>query len=182
MHHVDADFSPRSLSAAAQLVRAYTNSVDGNVTVEVDAILDDVGGDQAELRNLLASIAGLAGHAVMIIAARLEVDGSREVDPERRFERLAERREQVLLECSRALREFRPASLHIPGASSEAAMRGIWERRSGSERRIGSDRRHQSSGGSSEKINLRLFGERRSGTVDRRSGTDRRRLAGGVPT
>lgn len=181
MRHVDVDFSPRAVSGAAQLVRAYTDSVDGNVAAELSVILDDVGGDEAQLRNLLASIAGLAGHAVMLIAARLEADAGPDDNPERRLQALSERREEVLLECARALREFRPASLHIPRASSDAAMGGIWERRSGSDRRVGTDRRRQPSGSSSEKINLRLFGERRVGVVDRRRGTDRRRVADVAP-
>jgi hypothetical protein len=48
------------------------------------------------------------------------------------------------------------------------------ERRSGRERRIGTDRRTRAPGSSSEKINLRIYGERRKGVADRRSGEDRR--------
>jgi hypothetical protein len=48
------------------------------------------------------------------------------------------------------------------------------ERRSGLDRRLGAERRWAAPGSSREQINLRLFGERRSGLADRRSGFDRR--------
>jgi hypothetical protein len=178
MRDVEGDFSQKVLWSAAQLVRSYTDSVDGDVTADVNAILDELGGDEAALRGLLASSASIAGHAVMIITARLEADAGTEEDLQRRLERVSKLREEVLAECVRAVREFRPAALHLPPARSGAAMRGIWERRSGSERRMGSDRRQQAPGSSAEKINLRLFGERRLGGGDRRTGSDRRRLAG----
>lgn len=174
---MESDFLPqRALLSAAQLVRAYTDSVDGNLTAELDAILDDLEDGKAELRDLVASLAGLAGHAVMVIATRLETDSGVEADLERRLERVGELREEVLVECIRAVREFGPAAVQFP-PPSRTAMRGIWERRSGSERRVGTDRRRLPPGSSSEKINLRLFGERRVGRGNRRSGADRRRQA-----
>jgi len=48
------------------------------------------------------------------------------------------------------------------------------ERRSGWDRRLGSERRQAAPGNPKEQINLRLFGERRVGVADRRSGFDRR--------
>lgn len=177
MRDMESDFSQTALFSAAQLVRTYTDSVDGDVTAEIGAIFDDLGDDQPALRRLVASVAGLAGHAVMVIATRLEVDTGVEEDLEHRLERVSDLREKVLAECVRAVREFRPAAVHFPPPSS-TMMRGIWERRSGSERRIGSNRRREPPGSSSEKINLRLFGERRVGRGDRRSGTDRRNRAG----
>jgi hypothetical protein len=174
---MENDFSDRALFSAAQLVRTYTDSVDGDVAAELDAILDALGDDATAVRSLLASVAGLAGHAVMVITTRLEVETGVEDDLEHRLERVSDLREKVLAECVRAVREFRPAAVHLPPPSS-TSMGGIWERRSGSERRIGSDRRRQPTGSSSEKINLRLFGERRGGSGDRRSGADRRHRVG----
>lgn len=179
MSRVEGAFSQRAMLSAAQLVRAYTESVDGDVAADVDTILAGVGEDEAELRDLIAAIAGLAGHAVMVIATRLDADSGVEEDLERRLERVKELREEVLVECIGAARDFRPAALHLPLPTTSAGMRGIWDRRSGSERRIGSDRRREAPGGSSEKINLRLFGERRLGVGNRRKGTDRRQLAAG---
>jgi hypothetical protein len=176
---MEAGVSNRALLSAAQLVRTYIDSVEGDVTGEVNAILDAFGDDPTALHGLVAAVAGVAGHAVMVITARLEAEAGGEDDLERRLERVAKLREEVLAECVQAVREFRPAAVHFPPPSS-TSMRGLWERRSGSDRRIGSDRRVQPAGGSSEKINLRLFGERRAGTVDRRGGTDRRRSAVGV--
>lgn len=174
---MESEFSDRALFSAAQLVRTYTDSVDGDVTGELSAILDDLGDDATSLRSLLASLAGVAGHAVMVITTRLEMETGVEDDLERRLERVSDLREKVLAECVRAVREFRPAAVRFPPPSS-TSMSGIWERRSGSERRIGSDRRREAPGSSSEKINLRLFGERRVGRGNRRSGADRRQQAG----
>jgi hypothetical protein len=176
---MDIDYSPGTVSSAAELIRAYTDSVDGNVSAEVDAILKDVAGEDAELRNLVASLAGLAGHAVMVISAQLEAHLGIEDDPERRLERLAEQRTRVLTECARAVREFRPASMHLPRAGS-AVLSRMTERRSGLDRRLGSDRRHRAPGNPSERINLQLYGDRRVGSTDRRSGTDRRSSAASV--
>lgn len=167
----------KALFSATQLVRTYTDSVDGDVTQEISAILDELGDDTDALRSLLASVAGLAGHAVMVITTRLEVETSAEESLERRLERVSDLREKVLAECTQAVREFRPAAVDFP-APSGTSMRGIWDRRSGSERRMGTDRRRQPPGSSSEKINLRLFGERRVGRGNRRSGTDRRHQVG----
>ena len=169
---MSANYTGRALSWSSQLVRAYTDSLDGDLTVDVDAILDEVGEDEAELRNLLASLAGLAGHAVMVIAARLEADLAPESDPDKRHARVLEQRAKVLDEITQALREFRPAVLNLPAAAGgEIPDR---ERRSNFDRRVGSNRRHLAPGSPPEKINLRLFGERRVGVADRRSGGDRR--------
>ena len=58
-----AGYSPQALSWSTRLVRAYADSGDGNVAAEVREVLEEVGSDNAELRNLIASLAGLAGHA-----------------------------------------------------------------------------------------------------------------------
>jgi ElaB/YqjD/DUF883 family membrane-anchored ribosome-binding protein len=163
-------------------VRAYTDSVDGDVTGEADAILAEAGQDKTELRNLLASLAGLAGHAVMVIAARLEADLGLGYDPEERRERLTAQRTKVLVQCADALLEARPVTIHLPPTYGIGAWPMLRERRSGLDRRLVSDRRRLAPGNPSEEINLRLFGERRFGVADRRSGTDRRRLTGNTPT
>ena len=157
-------YSPEALSRSTRLVGAYANSVDGDVNAEVGAILDEVGRDKAELHNLVASLAGLAGHAVRAIAIRREADLGLEDDLPDQLPRLSEQRTRVLGECADALR-------------SRAGKR---ERRSGLDRRLGSERRRVPPGNPIEQVNLRLFGERRSGVPDRRSGIDRRNSAGTV--
>jgi len=158
-------YSPEALSRSTRLVQAYANSADGNVNAEVGAILAEVGRDKAELHNLVASLAGLAGHAVRAIAIRLEADLGLEDDLPDQLPRLADRRTRVLGECADALR-------------SRAGKR---ERRSGLDRRLGSERRQLAPGNPIEQVNLRLFGERRSGVRDRRSGIDRRDSSGTAP-
>jgi hypothetical protein len=167
-----ADYTGRALSRSSRLVLAYTDSLDGNLTADVNAVLDDVGEHEAELDDLVASLAGLAGHAVMVIAARLEADLEPEDDSEKRNARLLQQRARVLDECMAALREFRPAIVNLPAATEDETPDR--ERRSGFGRRVGANRRHLPPGSPSEKINLRLFGERRVGVSDRRSGGDRR--------
>ena len=164
-----ANYTGRALSRSTGLVRAYTDSVDGDLTADVDALLDQIA-DEEELCDVLASLAGLAGHAVMVIAARLEADLAPEDDPDARQARVLQERANVLDECTRALREFRPAVLNLPPGGET----GDRERRSGFDRRVGSNRRHLAPGSPPEKINLRLFGERRMGVSDRRRGGDRR--------
>lgn len=143
-------------------MRAYADSVDGDVATEVGAVLDEVGKDEIELRNLVASLAGLAGHAVRAIAVRREADLGLEAGPETELPRLSEQRTKVLMECADALHSW-------------ADKR---ERRSGMDRRLATERRQLAPGNPKEQINLRLYGERRVGLADRRSGTDRRGLAG----
>jgi hypothetical protein len=172
-----AEYSPKSVSWAAQLVRAYTDSIDGNIAAEVTAILKEIGRDKAELRSLVAALAGLGGHAVMVVSAHLDASLAVEEDTERRRQRLEKQRTQVIAECARAVREFRPASVHLPAAPSTAGSTPLRERRSGFDRRLGTDRRQRERGNPSERINLQLFGERRRLVADRRSGTDRRRSA-----
>jgi hypothetical protein len=155
-------YSPQALSRSTRLVRAYADSVDGNVAAEVGSILDEVGRDEAELQNLIASLAGLAGHAVRAMAVRLEADLGLERELPGQLPRLSEQRTKVLDECAHALRSW-------------ADKR---ERRSGMDRRLGSERRQLAPGNPKEQVNLRLFGERRSGVPDRRSGTDRRDFIG----
>jgi hypothetical protein len=175
MRRKDAGYSPQALSWATELVSAYTESKDGNLAAEVDSILNEIGKDKAELHNLLASLSGLAAHAVMVIAARIEADLRVEEGPEEHYERLREYRTKVLNDCATALREFRPATHKLsPGTGIETWLTMTGERRSGRERRIGTDRRTRAPGSSSEKINLRIYGERRKGVADRRSGEDRR--------
>jgi hypothetical protein len=140
----------------------------------LEPILDEIGDDKAELRDLVASLAGLAGHAVMVIAVRLEADLGHEQPSETRHERVLEQRDEVLLNCAEALREFRTASLQLPPATSLAAWAAMRERRSGVERRLAPDRRRRPPGNPSETINLRLHGERRTGDAERRSGVERR--------
>jgi hypothetical protein len=158
-------YSPEALSRSTRLVRAYADSVDGNVNAEVGAILDEVGRDKTELHNLVASLAGLAAHAVRAIAVRLEADVGVEHHLPDQLPRLSEQRTKVLDECADALQSW-------------ANKR---ERRSGLDRRLGSERRRLAPGNPIEQVNLRLFGERRSGLPDRRSGTDRRDSAGNAP-
>ena len=107
---MEGDLSHKALFSAAQLVRTYTDSVDGDVTAEISAVLDELGDDTDALRGLLASLAGLAGHAVMVITTRLEVETGAEESLERRLERASDLREKVLTECAQAVREFRPAA------------------------------------------------------------------------
>jgi hypothetical protein len=175
MRQGDGSYSPSALSRSTQLVVAYTESSDGSVAGAVEPILEEIGDDRVELRNLVASLAGLAGHAAMVIAVRLEADLGDGQPPETRLERVLEQRDEVLLKCAEALREFRAASVHLPPATSLAAWAAMRERRSGNERRLSPDRRRQAPGSPSETINLRLYGERRAGEADRRSGTERRR-------
>lgn len=158
-------YSPQALSRSTRLVRAYADSADGNVAAEVGAILAEVGRDAAELQNLIVSLAGLAGHAVRAMAVRLEADLGIEHELPDQLPRLSEQRTKVLDECADALRSW-------------ADRR---ERRSGLDRRLGSERRQPAPGNPKEQINLRLFGERRSGVPDRRSGIDRRDLADALP-
>jgi hypothetical protein len=158
-------YSPDALSRSTRLVRAYANSVDGNVAAEVGAILDEVGRDRAELENLVASLAGLAGHAVRAMALRLEADLGLQQHLPDQLPRLSEQRTAVLDEWADALRSW-------------ADRR---ERRSGLDRRLGSERRRLAPGNPQEQVNLRLFGERRSGVPDRRTGIDRRGLTAPAP-
>src|SRR5215472_3361121 len=163
-----ANYTGRALSWSSELVLAYTDSVDGNLTANVDSVLGEVGPDEEDLRDLVASLTGLAGHAVMVIAARLEADLGPEDDPEKRSARLLEQRARVLAECLGALREFRPAVLDLPAATGDEGPDR--ERRSGVDRRVGRNRRRLPPESPAEKINLRLFGERLLGLADRRSG------------
>ena len=173
--------SSRALSSAAQLVWDYTNSVDGDIAAEIAAMLTEVGSDEAELRNLVASLAGLAGHAVLVISAHIDANLAPEGNPERHLERLAEQRTTVLAECAAAVREFRPASVHFPPPTGTAVSIRLRERRSGLDRRLGSERRQRARGNPSERINLQLYGERRVGMTDRRRGIERRLTAGESP-
>ena len=162
---MDVDYSPQALSWAVQLARAYTDSVDGDIAAELASILDEVR-DEAELRNLIAALAGLAGHAVMVISAQLDANLGAEDNSERQLQRLAQRRTYVLEECALAVHDFRPVD--------PAGFNRVRERRSGLDRRLGSDRRTRAPGNPSERINLQLYGERRVGAADRRGGVDRR--------
>lgn len=177
MHQGNGSYSPRALSLSTRLVLAYTDSLDGLIGEDVDAILEEIGNDKAELRNVVAALAGLAGHAAMVIAVRLEADVGHGEDPNLRPERVLEQRDEVLLKCAEALREFRPAALSLPPATSLAAWAAMRERRTGRDRRLSPERRLRAPGSPSEKINLRLFGERRVGDADRRSGIERRARA-----
>jgi hypothetical protein len=150
--------------------------LDGNLAGDVEPILEEIGDSKVELRNLVASLAGLAGHAAMVIAVRLEAELASEDDTRSRAERVMEQRDEVLLSCVEALRDFRPASISLPPASNVGAWAAMRERRSGRDRRLSLERRLRPPGNPSEKINLRLFGERRVGAPDRRSGVERRRL------
>ena len=171
MPRIPAGYTNQAISRSRRLVHAYTDSVDGDLTDDVYGVLEEVGENEAELRNLVASLAGVAGHAVMVIAARLEADLGGSDDWEERLSRLSHQRTIVLDECTESLREFRPAAIELPLAPGGAPE---VERRSGLERRVGSNRRHLPPENPSERINLRLFGERRVGLSDRRSGADRR--------
>jgi hypothetical protein len=181
MSNKDPGYSAQALYWAAELVTAYTESGDGTLPAEFDAILKDLRRHrrEAELRDLLASLAGVAAHAVMIIASRLEADlpsrPGRESGPE---ERIREYRTKVLMDCIAAVREFRPAAVQLPPKlDASARLTTTGERRSGFDRRLGTDRRWRAPGNLSETINLRAHGERRVRASDRRSGIDRRQPA-----
>src|SRR5437868_12760628 len=73
------------------------------------------------------------------------------------------------------------ALLSRPMVEVAAILREERERRSGLDRRLGSERRQLAPGNPKEQVNLRLFGERRCGVLDRRSGADRRGFAGSTP-
>lgn len=171
----------KAISWAVELVQAYTASVNGQVKLEIDALMDAIAGDEAELRKLLRALAGLAGQAVMTLAVQLEADPEPGQDLAEREKRLRQRREEILSVCAAAFREGRPARIELRSVPSAtgiavwAALRG--ERRSGFDRRLASERRRHVAGDPVEMVNLRLYGERRSGVTDRRSGTDRRRTA-----
>jgi hypothetical protein len=176
----DPGYSAQALSWATELVTAYTESVDGSLA-ELDAILRDLRRDRddAELRDLLASLTGLAAHAVMVIASRLEADRRPEHEYEAEpGERIREYRTKVLTDCVAAVHEFRPAAVQLPPKTGVTAwLTTTGERRSGFDRRLGTDRRWRAPGNPSEMINLRARGERRVRAADRRSGIDRRQVA-----
>ena len=174
-HRPPVEYSARSLSWAAQLVRAYADNESENLRAQVTSILDELGEDEAALSDLIASLAGLTGQAITALAKRLAAnDRQPDPDPQRRLEKLADIRSGVLVECAEALRQSRPATLPFYPSSVSATQEVMNERRLGFDRRVGSDRRHRPTGNPSQKINLRLFGERRVAVVDRRSGVDRR--------
>jgi hypothetical protein len=169
------EYSARSLSWAAQLVRAHADNDSEVLRAQVSAILEELGEDESALSDLIASLAGLSGQAITALAKRVDAnDRQPDPDPQRRIARLAEIRSAVLVECAEALRQSRPATLPFYPSTVRRTAEATSERRSGFDRRVGSDRRHRPSGNPSQKINLRLFGERRVAVVDRRSGVDRR--------
>lgn len=162
------------MARSIRLGLAYTDSVDGDVATDVDAVLEEVGEDRAELRDLVASLAGLAGHAVMVITERLEASLEPEHDRARRIQRFSRLRTSVIEECAAALRESRPASLLLAPRNDIVEYDGVTERRSGLDRRLGTSRRHLPADSPSAKISLRMHGERRVGISDRRIRIDRR--------
>jgi hypothetical protein len=98
-----------------------------------------------------------------------------ERDEEPRQEHLSALQASLLRACAESLRQSRRTPLLLHAASTRATRGSSAERRSGVDRRLAPDRRHRLPGSPSEKINLRLYGERRTLIVDRRSGLDRRR-------
>jgi hypothetical protein len=172
-------YTGRALSRSIRLGLAYTDSVDGDVVTDVDAVLQEVGHDRAELRDLVASLAGLAGHAVMVITERLEASLEPEQDPARRMERFSRLRTTVIEECAAAVRESRPASPLLVPRNEVVAWDGVTERRSGLDRRLGTSRRSLPANSPSARISLRMHGERRVGISDRRIGIDRRGFGAG---
>jgi hypothetical protein len=160
-------------------VRAYADDESESLRAQVTSILDELGEDEAALSDLIVSLAGLTGQAITALAKRLNADDRQpEPDPQRQLEKLADIRSGVLVKCAEALRQSRPATLPFYPSSVSATQEVVNERRSGFDRRVGSDRRHRPPGNPSQKINLRLFGERRVAVVDRRSGVDRRLTLG----
>jgi hypothetical protein len=167
-------YTGRALERSIRLGLVYTDSLDGDVASDVEAVLEEVGEDRAELRDLVASLAGLVGHAVMVITERLEASLEPEHDPERRIERFSRLRTNVIEECAAAVHESRPASLLLVPRTATGEWDGASERRSGLDRRLGTSRRHLPPDSPSAKISLRMHGERRVGISDRRIGIDRR--------
>lgn len=167
-------YTGRALARSIRLGLAYTDSVEGDVATEVDSVLGEVGADRAELRDLVASLAGLAGHAIMVITERLEASLEPERDPRRRMQRFSRLRTSVIEECAAAVRESRPASLLLVPRKGNAEWDGVSERRSGLDRRLGTSRRSLPPDSPSAKISLRMHGERRTGVTDRRIRIDRR--------
>jgi hypothetical protein len=169
-------FSVRALSWAAQLVRVYIDNADQTVADQVRATLAEVGDDEAAVRDLIGSLAGLAGQALTVAADALQsVHGEPGGEHERGQEQLSAQRANLLLACAESLRQPRNTPLRLHPANKQPSREPRAERRSGIDRRLAIDRRHRSPGSPAEKINIRLYGERRALVVDRRSGLDRRR-------
>lgn len=179
-------YTPDAIARATSLATAYTSTLNttdhGDVAAKVEAILTDVGADVEELRNLVASLAGIAGHAIQtasylrLAAGGLQLNGS----TQEALNAFEEQRAAVLYECAESLHELRRAKLPwaLPQALSDVDDDddAPAERRSGIERRTALNRRRYAADSPPARVNHWLHGERRSGK-DRRGGADRRRSA-----
>lgn len=157
----------QALARVTRVVGAYTDpDIDG--AAEVEAVLDEIGRDKAELRDLVASLGSLAAHAVTVLSENSSWSESELFPWQRR---------------AKALHQM----LEISQASSSASTRRSWdeavaeptrpttiERRSGFDRRRARDRRFRSPGNPVEQVIVRRDGDRRHGPADRRSGVERR--------
>ena len=163
---VTAD-SSKTLTWSTRLVQAYTNP-DKDARAEVEAVLNEVGRDKSELRDLVASLTGLAAHAVLIMS-----EDSKWTDPVLfPWQRRAKALHQLV-----EVKEASSASAYRShaGAVADSLPATVAERRSGFDRRLTPDRRFRSPGNPVEQIHLRHTGERRGEVADRRSGVERRR-------
>lgn len=153
-------YTHQAVERAAKLAEAC---LEGNDPTDqatlVDALqeaLEAVNGDPTRQRELIASLAGLAGQAVRSAAHLALVISGRSADGEL----LPEEEANVLRECAEALHEQRKAV----------------DRRSGLDRRLTPDRRRTLDDSAAARVNQWLHGDRRSGD-ERRSGSDRRQHA-----
>lgn len=174
-HRRNVDYSVRALSWAAQLVRVSMENTDETLAGQVNATLAEAGDDEAALGALIASLAGLAGQAMTVATDALQsMEEEPERDEERRQGQLSAQRASLLLACAESLRQSGSPPPRVHPARKQATREPSAERRSGMDRRLATDRRHRLPGNPTEKLNLRLYGERRTLVVDRRSGLDRR--------
>jgi len=159
-----------AVERAARLAGAYldgTGSTDqSSLLAALDETLADVEGSVTRQRELVGSLAALAGQAVetamrlALVAAGRDPEDPAHSSPEA----LREQRESVLAECAAALHELRKAV----------------DRRSGTDRRITPDRRRSHDDSAAARVNRWLHGDRRSGE-ERRSGADRRESPAAPP-
>lgn len=153
-------FTHQAVERAAKLAEAYLEGRDpADQATLVDAlqeVSEAANGDVPHQRELIASLAALAGQAVRSAAHLALVISGRSADREL----LPEEAGNVLRECADALHEQRKAV----------------DRRSGLERRLTPDRRRTHDDSAAARVNRWLHGDRRSGE-ERRSGHDRRQPA-----
>lgn len=150
-------YTRQALERAVQLVEAYLGDADPADQAPLVAALEETfaaaNGNAAHQRELIASLAALAGRAAQTAASLTLVMSGRD----REAELLREEGKTVVTDCVAALHEERKAV----------------DRRSDLDRRITPDRRSSHDDSAAARVNRWLHGDRRSGD-ERRSGTDRR--------